>query len=92
MNDSSSDYVHSVAIRILEWMACSTRTLKIYELLDGISLSPGCTTLDRRTKMNKEVLDLCRPLIEDGPKNTVEFVHFSAQEYSSLSHAMPFAC
>jgi hypothetical protein len=27
------------------------------------------------------MLDLCRPLIEDGPSDTVEFVHFSAKEF-----------
>ena len=69
-------------MRILEWMAYSYRTLKIYEILDGITFQPSSTTLDSRTKLRREVLDLCRPLIEDGPSNTIEFVHFSAKEYS----------
>ncbi|TVY89373.1 Vegetative incompatibility protein HET-E-1 [Lachnellula willkommii] len=71
----------SVAIRILEWMACSYRPLKSYEILDGIMFRPGSTTLNEKTKMHKKVLDLCRPLIEDGPSNTLDFVHFSAKEY-----------
>ncbi|TVY35124.1 Vegetative incompatibility protein [Lachnellula occidentalis] len=71
----------SDAIRILEWMACSYRPLKSYEILDGIAFQPGSTTLDEKTKMHKKVLDLCRPLIEDGPSNTLDFVHFSAKEY-----------
>jgi hypothetical protein len=61
-------------------MACSYRTLKTYEILDGIVFRPGCTTLNERTKMKAQVLDLCRPLIEDGLSNTLDFVHFSAKE------------
>lgn len=80
MDDEKSDHGRAIAIRILEWMACSKRTLKVYEILDGIALFPGCTTLTARTKMRKDVLDLCRPLIEDGPSNSVDFVHFSAKE------------
>ncbi|KAF8865135.1 hypothetical protein BDZ45DRAFT_474377 [Acephala macrosclerotiorum] len=71
----------SPAIRILHWMACCYRPLKIFEILDGISLRPNCTTLNRKTRMHKKVLDLCRPLVEDGPSGTLEFVHFSAKAY-----------
>ncbi len=72
-------------------MSCSFRPLKSYEILDGISFRgaesynteyrPACTTLDRTTQMQRDVLDLCKPLIEDGPGNTIDFVHFSAKEY-----------
>jgi hypothetical protein len=72
-------------------MSCSFRPLKSYEILDGISFRlsesigtkyrPACTTLDATTQMQRDVLDLCRPLIEDGPGNTIDFVHFSAKEY-----------
>jgi hypothetical protein len=68
------------AIRILQWMACYYRPLRIYEVLDGISLRPGCTMLNHKTRMRREVLDLCRPLIEDGLFDTLDFVHFSAKE------------
>ena len=75
--------VHSrdKAIRILEWMACSCRTLKIWEIQDGIVFKPGSTTLNEMTKLAKDILDLCKPIIEEGPGNTVDFVHFSAKEY-----------
>jgi hypothetical protein len=81
MDDNNSEYAKSMAIKILEWLACSHRVLKIYEVLDGIAFQPGSTTLDNSTQLRREVLDLCRPLIEDGPSNTVDFVHFSAKEY-----------
>ena len=69
-----------MAIRILGWMACSYRILKSYELLDGITFDASNTTLTPKTKVRKDILDLCRPLIEDGPTGTVDFVHFSAKE------------
>jgi len=72
-------------------MSCSYRLLKSYEILDGISFRAAeysnnitgrssCTILNDSTKLRKEVLDLCKPLIEDGPGNTLDFVHFSAKE------------
>jgi len=73
-----------IAIRILEWMACSYRPLRAHEILDGIAFKPGRTFLDARTKVHRDVLDLCRPLIEDGPSDTIDFVHFSAKRYETL--------
>ncbi|PMD47183.1 hypothetical protein L207DRAFT_448755, partial [Hyaloscypha variabilis F] len=70
-----------MALRILGWMACSYRILKSYELLDGITFDPSNTSLTSKTKVRKDILDLCRPLIEEGPAGTVDFVHFSAKEY-----------
>lgn len=76
-NPSGAKYM---VTRILERMACSYRVLKYYELLDGISLDDSNTIPGTRTRNGRDVLDLCRPLIEDGPSNTVEFVRFSARE------------
>ncbi len=72
------------AIRILEWMACSFRTMKIYELQDGIVFETENTVLNDRTKLTRSVLELCKPIIEEGPGDTVEFVHFSAKECVSV--------
>ncbi|KAF7954690.1 hypothetical protein EAE96_005809 [Botrytis aclada] len=81
MDPSNSETARFMAIRILEWMACSYRVLKNYEILDGVALDRSNWTLTSKTRTGKRALDLCRPLIEDGPANTVEFVHFSAREY-----------
>jgi hypothetical protein len=71
-------------------MSCSYRLLKSFEILDGISYRAAehsndayrssCIILDKTTKVQRDVLDLCKPLIEDGPGNTIDFVHFSAKE------------
>jgi hypothetical protein len=79
MDDDRPSFAKSIAIRTLEWMACSYRPLKSYEILDGITLRPDFPILGK-TKTHRDALDLCRPLIEDGPSNTIEFVHFSAKE------------
>ena len=57
--------------------------LKVYELLDGISFRVGSLKFNPRPIMDRDVLDLCRPLIEDDDQSgdTVDFVHFSVKEY-----------
>lgn len=80
MDPNNPETARFMAIRILEWMACSYRVLKNYEILDGVALDRLNRTLTSRTRIGTRALDLCRPLIEDGPANTVEFVHFSARE------------
>jgi hypothetical protein len=80
MDPRNSRTARYMAIRILGWMACSYRILKSYELLDGIAFDASNTTLSPKTKIRKEIFDLCRPLIEEGPAGTVDFVHFSAKQ------------
>lgn len=67
-------------------MSSSYRRLKVHELLDGVSIRLDRPALDINSKLSRKVLDLCRPLIEDGPGNTLIFVHFSAQEYDPAGH------
>lgn len=86
-----STYNRQLAIHILEWMACACRTLKFYELQDGILFQPGSPGLSEETKLTRSILDLCKPLIEEGPNHTVDFVHYSAKEYDiTLHHTLLF--
>jgi hypothetical protein len=68
------------ALRILEWLACSFQPLKIYEIQDGITFNLENTILSDDTKLKSDFVDLCKPLIEEGLGNTVDFVHYSAKE------------
>jgi hypothetical protein len=68
------------AIRILEWIACSFRILKEHEIRDGILFHSSDMVLTEQTKLADGFLDMCKPLIEEGPKNTIDFVHYSAKE------------
>jgi hypothetical protein len=61
-------------------MACSFRPLKAFEIQDGLVLQAADSVLNDETKAIKNLLELCKPIIEEGLGNTVEFVHFSAKE------------
>lgn len=75
-----SEYSSQKAITILQWMACSFRPLKAFEIRDGLVFAAPDSSLNEETKPNKNLLDLCKPIIEEGVGNTVCFVHFSAKE------------
>jgi len=68
------------AIRILQWIASSFRLLKTHEIQDGIVLQQQGVILNEQTKLLDGFLEQCKPLIEEGPKRTVDFVHYSAKE------------
>jgi hypothetical protein len=70
------------ALRILEWLACSFRIMKAHEIRDGIQFHTKGMELNDRTKVKliDGFFDLCKPLIEEGPKSTVDFVHYSAKQ------------
>ncbi|EXJ84684.1 hypothetical protein A1O3_05354 [Capronia epimyces CBS 606.96] len=72
---------YAKAIRILEWLACSCRLMKMCEVQDGIVFDADNLVLDDETKLSPDVLDICKPLIEEGPNKTIDFVHYSAKEY-----------
>jgi hypothetical protein len=68
------------AARILEWIALAKRPMKKLELLDGVSLHRDNCQLNERTRLWGQVIDLCKPLVEDGPNETIVFIHFTVQE------------
>ena len=80
LDENNSLYAYQKAMRILEWASCSSRPLRIYEILDGIILEPGNTNLSREKKLNNAIIDICKPILEEGPGGTLQFVHFSAKE------------
>ncbi|KIW95094.1 uncharacterized protein Z519_03678 [Cladophialophora bantiana CBS 173.52] len=72
---------YAKVICILEWLACSCRLMKMREVQDGIVFHVDNMVLDDETKLSPAVLDLCKPLIEEGPNKTIDFVHYSAKEF-----------
>src|SRR5438045_595386 len=71
------------AYRMLKWLACSFRLLKIYEVQDGIVFHTDNDTLDDSSKLPADIINHCKPIIEEGAGRTVDFVHYSAKEYAS---------
>lgn len=76
-------------MRILEWVACSYRAIRVHELQDGICFHQGNTMLNEYTKLSHCVIDVCRPLLEVGSTGIVNFVHFSAREYDTIPLLLP---
>jgi hypothetical protein len=73
-------YRSQKAITILQWMSCAFRPLKTFEIQNGLVFESVDSVLNDETKPTKNLLDLCKPLIEEGFENSVDFVHFSAKE------------
>ncbi|KAH0541368.1 hypothetical protein FGG08_004132 [Glutinoglossum americanum] len=78
------------ASRILEWIALAERRLKKIELLDGVTLHRDNSELNEKTRLWEPVIDLCKPLVEDGPNGTIVFVHFTVREYLLKTPDNPF--
>jgi hypothetical protein len=78
--DSRNDIRHTRASAILRWICFSQRPIRLFELLHGLALAPGESNPDIGKVPIPEVLELCKPLVEQRPDGTVGFVHFSVQE------------
>ncbi|KAL9085448.1 MAG: hypothetical protein Q9165_007598 [Trypethelium subeluteriae] len=68
-------------IRIFEWIAFGERPLKKFEVQAGVSLHHENTVISANSQMSRNIFDLCKPLLEDGPHDTIRFVHSSVKEY-----------
>ena len=69
---------------IFGWLAFSYRPLKVHELCDLVVFQKMHSFLNDNTKLQKSILDICKPLLEEHEDHTVALVHFSAREYASL--------
>ncbi|KAF2812552.1 uncharacterized protein BDZ99DRAFT_413355, partial [Mytilinidion resinicola] len=78
------------AVRILEWITFAKRAPKKFEVQDAVALTANNNILSEDTKLPETVLHLCRPLVEDGPDNTIVFVHFTVYEYFLHESSGPF--
>jgi hypothetical protein len=82
MMDGLTEQNSAKALKILEWLACSFRIMKAHEIRDGIQFHTKGLELNDRTKVKliDGFFNMCKPLIEEGPKNTIDFVHYSAKQ------------
>ncbi|KAF8244834.1 ankyrin [Wilcoxina mikolae CBS 423.85] len=73
-----------LALRILRWLTCSLRPLKIQEIIEGVALELDDTALDPETFLNdpEDIADICGSLVElDQEAGTVALAHFSVKEF-----------
>lgn len=77
----SNDRQRVYICTILTCMVYTHRSLKSWELCAAIVFSTPGQQLNERTKLEKGILDLCKPLLEEHANDTIAFVHFSVQEF-----------
>ena len=81
------------AFSILYWVCAARRPISLHEVADGIVLHPSQTVLNRRTRSNnpnRDIIELCAPLMEKLKDGVLDLVHFSAKEYLIHEHSGPF--
>ena len=79
--------------KILFWVCTAYRPTSIHEVVDGVALEPGQTKLNRKTRiqnMDRDILDICAPIIEKPKSGILGLVHFSAKEYLLHPQSGPF--
>ncbi|PVH83786.1 hypothetical protein DL98DRAFT_652239 [Cadophora sp. DSE1049] len=79
-----------IAMQILELVCFARRPLKPYEIQSAIGLGRHGMTFHKGTTASETILDLCRPLIERGPRHAVIFAHFTVKEFMLHVTSGPF--
>jgi hypothetical protein len=72
--------------RMLSWICYSQRPLHKHELLHGLALLPNDAGSDALGIPLAQILDHCKPFIEERPDATIVFVHFSVKEHAYPSN------
>ena len=56
--------------------------MKKFEVQDAVTLNPENTSINEDTRVSEHVFELCKPLVENGPNETIRFVHVSVKQLS----------
>ncbi|KAH8650674.1 hypothetical protein BGZ60DRAFT_462571, partial [Tricladium varicosporioides] len=72
------------ATRILEWIACSCRPLKLYELQDGVAIHVGNTVIRERTKLSQDLTIIIRYILDHSSGPFLDF--------TQAHHNIAFSC
>ena len=70
--------------RILDWLCVTRRPISIHEVEDGIVLHSGQIVLNKLTRsknVDRDIVELCAPLLQKLKHDILDLVHFSAKEY-----------
>lgn len=67
--------------RMLSWICFSQRPLHKHELLHGLAVLPADAGSDAQGVPLAQILDHCKPFIEERSDSTIALVHFSVKEH-----------
>jgi hypothetical protein len=66
--------------RMISWISFTIRPLHKHELLNGLAESSSAASNHVQSIPIAEILDHCKPFIEERPDSTITLVHFSVKE------------
>lgn len=88
------EHVRTRVYKVLSWACAASRAVKVQEVADGVTLRPGqATVLNKKTRIHniqRDIIDVCAPLVERSAGGYLEIVHFSAKEFLLDLQSGPF--
>ncbi|KAM6529652.1 hypothetical protein FALCPG4_007781, partial [Fusarium falciforme] len=94
INICSRCSTHDVARirRVFAWLLYHKGRIPLrkHQIQVGISLFPGRDFLNDETKPFPNTTDICKPLIEDGPRGSLVFVHSTVAQFLEEHGDVPF--
>lgn len=67
--------------RVFQLLTYGKRPLKKFEIRDAVTLRAEVDYLDDNNRVRDSIFDLCKPLVEIAPDDTVRFIHGSVKEF-----------
>ncbi|KAK0716576.1 hypothetical protein B0T21DRAFT_296583 [Apiosordaria backusii] len=87
---SQNDFRQKDRLSLLGWLACARRPLKWYEVRGAAAIDLDGQTVNYDQLIPRTLKhghrDLCGPLVEQGPDDTLQFIHPTAREYILKHH------
>lgn len=80
INERLSPNERDLARRVLEWVLCCTRPLRLKELEQALATRVGERSTNKRRRLLRRLDELCGPILEIDVGEKVHFVHFTAKE------------
>ncbi|KAJ2996646.1 hypothetical protein NUW58_g904 [Xylaria curta] len=75
-----SSRLRSVVSKLLQWIMCAKRSLRVEELLQILVIEPSAADFTKGRKEIQDICKVCGPIVEIRDEHLF-FVHFSAKEY-----------
>lgn len=77
----SDDVKRDQVSRVFQLLTYGKRPLKKFEIRDAVTLRADVAYLNDNNRVRDSIFDLCKPLVEIAPDDTVRFIHGSVKEF-----------